>query len=137
MARLASLSLALAAALAACKPAPPTLDPEAEPFARALFAEVRDGANLDDDAHLAHELKNATTEEEIGEFRGLIPLEPARTIELTSWDAKSDSTGVTTRLTQTYRYADRTLIVQTALFKSPAGKDPVNVGFRVSESPVE
>jgi len=62
----------------------------------------------------------------------MMPDEPARSIELESWDAKTDSTGTTTRLTIDYGYSDRTLVAQTALFKSPAGTEPVIVGFQVS-----
>ena len=130
MARFAGL--ALAALLAACHPAAPALDPAAEPIARAFFAEVRDGGDLDADPHLAHELKNPTSEQQLAFFRAMIPLVPARSIELTTWDAKTENIGTTTRLTHAYRYADRTLIVQTALFKSPGGHEPVIVGFNVT-----
>jgi hypothetical protein len=127
--------LALAVLLAACQAPKPTLDPAAEPIARAFFAEVRDGGDLDADPHLAHELKNPTSEEQLTFFRAMIPLAPARTIELKTWDAKTDNVGTTTRLTQAYHYADRTLIVQTALFKSPGGHDPIIVGFNLTTAP--
>src|SRR5579863_2532188 len=115
MTRLAGGLAALA--LAACQPAAPTLDPGAVPIARQFFDEVKSGGDLNGDPHLAHELKNPTTEAQITELRALIPLETPRSIELTSWDAKTDSAGTTTRLTSAYRYADRTLTVRTALFK--------------------
>jgi hypothetical protein len=120
--------------LVACKPAAPTLDPAAEPIARAFFEEVRRGADLDAEPHLAHELKNPTTEAQIAEFRGRIPQDETAVPELKSWDARTDSTGVTTRLTEVYHYGDRVLVAQTALFKSPGGVDPVIVGFRVQPS---
>jgi hypothetical protein len=123
-----------AGALAACKPAAPTLDPAAEPIARALYDEVRRGADLDADPHLAHELKNPTTEAEIAEFRTIIPSDAPAPPVLKSWDVKTDSTGTTTRLTHLYRYGDRVLVAQTALFKSPSGVEPVIVGFQVKES---
>lgn len=121
-------------ALAACKPAAPTLDPAAAPMAQAFYDEVRRGADLDADTHLAHELKNPTTEAEIAEFRTLIPSDAPAPPTLKSWDVKTDSTGTTTRLTQVYRYADRVLVAQTALFKSPSGVEPVIVGFKVQPS---
>lgn len=124
----------LSAALAACKPAAPTLDPSADPIARAFFDDVRRGADLDAEPHLAHELKNPTTEAEMAQFRSIIPPDATGQIALKSWDVKTDSVGTTTRLTHTYRYPDRVLVVQTALFKSPSGVDPVIVGFRVSPS---
>jgi hypothetical protein len=126
--------LTAAGALAACKPAAPTLDPSADPIARAFFNEVRRGADLDAEPHLAHELKNPTTEAEMAQFRSIIPPDVTGQIELKSWDAKTDNTGTTTRLTHTYRYPDRVLVVQTALFKAPSGVDPVIVGFRVTPS---
>jgi len=134
--RLAAILIVAAqiAALAACKPAAPSLDPAADPIARAFFEEVRRGDNLDADPHLAHELKNPTTEAEIAQFRAIIPLEPARLVELKSWDAKTDSAGTTTRLTDVYHYGDRVLVAQTALFKSPSGVEPVIVGFQVKPS---
>jgi len=124
--------LSLSLALAACKPAAPTLDPAADSIARQFFDEVSAGADLDGDPHLAHELKNPTTEAQLGEFRALIPSEPPSSVELTSWDASDDAIGTTTRLSTAYRYIDRTLTVQTALFKSPGGREPVIVGFKVT-----
>lgn len=121
-------------ALAACKPAAPTLDPAAAPIAQAFYDEVRRGADLDADSHLAHELKNPTTEAQIAEFRAIIPSDAPAPPVLKSWDAKTDSSGTTTRLTQLYRYGDRVLVAQTALFKSPGGVEPVIVGFQVKES---
>lgn len=116
-------------ALVACKPAAPTLDPTADPIAREFFDDVRRGADLDAEPHLAHELKNPTSEEEIAELRSIIPQEPPSLVELKSWNVTTDSTGTTTKLTHLYHYADRVLVVQTALFKSPSGVDPVIVGF--------
>jgi hypothetical protein len=136
MARFVGLLLILTLA-AACKPAPPTqLDPDAEVIARQFFEEVRAGGDLNADAHLARELKNPTSEEQLATFRAMIPDEPARSIELGTWDAKTDSTGTTTRLTLNYGYSDRTLVAQTALFKSPGGRDPVIVGFQVTSRPL-
>ena len=84
MARTAGLLLALA--LIACKPAQPPLDPQADPIARAFFEEVRTGANLDASPHLAREQKTSTTEQQLSEFRDLIPAQPPTSIQ-------SDRTG--------------------------------------------
>jgi hypothetical protein len=122
--------------LAACKPAEaPQLDPDAEVIARQFYEEVKSGADLNTDVHMARELKNPTSEEQLALFRSMIPDEPARSIDLESWDAKTDATGTTTRLTIDYGYSDRTLVAQTALFKSPGGKDPVIVGFQITSKP--
>jgi hypothetical protein len=134
MPRFAVAALALAA-LAACKPPEQKLDPEAELFARQFFQEVKDGGDLSADLHLAHELKNPTSEQQIALFRSMIPAEPERSIDLQSWDAKTDSAGTTTRLTIAYGYSDRQLTAQTALFKSSAGQDPVIVGFNLTTRP--
>ncbi|MGH6958202.1 MAG: hypothetical protein ACREEW_16175 [Caulobacteraceae bacterium] len=123
-----------AMALAACKPKPATLDPAADPIARQFFVEVREGADLDADPHLAHELKNATTEQELAQFRALIPPETPQSVTLQSWQAKTDSSGTTTQLTDLYQYADQALTVETALFKSPDGKEPVIVGFDLHQT---
>ena len=128
---------AILAALAACHPAAPTLDPSAQPIAHQFFDEVRAGADLDADPHLAHELKNPTSEQQLVFFRAMIPLEPPRGVELRSWDAKTDNIGTTTRMTEAYHYVDRTLIVQTALFKSPGGQEPVIVGFNLALQPAD
>ena len=120
-------------ATVACKPAAPTLDPAADPIARAFYEDVARGADLDAEPHLAHELKNPTSEAQIDEFRALIPQDASAVPELKSWDAHTDSTGTTTRLTHVYHYGDRVLEVRTALFKSPSGVDPVIVGFQVGE----
>ncbi len=118
----------------ACKPAgPPPLDPNADVYARQLFDEIRSGADLDADPHLAHELKNPTTEEEIAQFRAMIPAEPYSSVVLRASTVTTDSTGVTTKLTDVYHYSDKDLIAQTALFKSPAGVDPVIVGFNLTD----
>jgi hypothetical protein len=137
MARFAKLALALGPALGllACKPAgPPPLDPNADGYARQFFDEVRTGADLEADPHLAHELKNPTTEDQIAQFRALIPPEPYRSVELRDSQVTQDSTGVTTKLMDVYHYADKDLIAQTALFKSPGGVDPVIVGFNLTAS---
>jgi hypothetical protein len=131
MIRFASVLLVLA--LAACKPPPPTLDPNADPIARGFFDEVRTGGDLDADPHLAHELKNPTTEAQLAEFRSMIPAEPYRAVELKTWEASTTSVGTTTKLTDVYHYGDHVLIAQTALFKSPGGVDPVIVGFNLRE----
>ena len=60
-------SLALALALVACKPAAAPLDAEADPIARQFYEEIRTGGDLDTDPHLAHELKNPTTEDQINQ----------------------------------------------------------------------
>jgi hypothetical protein len=127
MSRFAGVLLLLS--LAACQRAPQTLDPNAEAIAKQFFDEVRTGADLDADTHLAHELKNPTTEAQIAGFRSLIPTEPYRSVMLKTWDAKTDGTGTTTRLTEVYDYGDHTLVVHTALFRSPGGTEPVIVGF--------
>jgi hypothetical protein len=127
MSRFAGVLVVLS--LAACKPAAPTLDPNADSIARQFFDEVRTGGDLDGDPHLARELKTPTTEEQLAQDRALIPAEPYRSVELRSYDVTTDGTGTTTQLTHVYNYGDRTLIVRTALFKSPGGVDPVIVGF--------
>lgn len=129
-------ALALIVLASACKPAAaPQLDPSAEVIARQFYEDVRSGADLNTNTHLAHELKNPTSEEQLAMFRSLIPDEPARSIDLDNWDAKTDTDGTTTRLTIDYGYGDRTLVAQTALFKSPGGVDPVIVGFQVTSKP--
>ena len=129
-------ALALIVLASACKPAAaPQLDPSAEVIARQFYEDVRSGADLNTNSHLAHELKNPTSEEQLAMFRSLIPDEPARSIDLDNWDAKTDTDGTTTRLTIDYGYGDRTLVAQTALFKSPGGVDPVIVGFQVTSKP--
>jgi hypothetical protein len=135
MARFGALLIILA--LAACKPAPTQeLDPNAEVIARQFYEEVKSGADLSADTHLARELKNPTSAEQLAMFRAMIPDEPARSIDLESWDAKTTDVGTTTRLTINYGYGDRTLVAQTALFKSPGGTEPVIVGFQISSKPV-
>jgi hypothetical protein len=136
MARFGALPIILAL-LAACAPAPaPQLDPSAEVIARQFYDEVKGGGDLNADAHMARELKNPTSEEQLALFRSMIPDEPARSIDLESWDAKTDSSGTTTRLTINYGYSDRTLVAQTALFKSPGGQEPVIVGFQITSKPL-
>lgn len=130
-------ALALMFLAGACTPAPPALlDPSAEVIARQFYEDVRSGADLSANPHLAHELKNPTSAEQIAMFRAMMPDEPARSIDVDSWDAKTDSDGTTTRLTIDYGYEDRTLVAQTALFKSPGGVTPVIVGFQVTSKPL-
>ena len=124
--------LALALALFACKPAPPTPDPAAEPIARDFFDEVRNGGDIEADPHVARELKNPTSEDQLAEFRAMIPPDSPTQIETRSQDAQTTSEGTLTRITQAYHYGDRTLLVQTALFRAPSATDPVIVGFKIS-----
>ncbi|MFI4935908.1 MAG: hypothetical protein ACHP7N_14905 [Caulobacterales bacterium] len=135
MSRLAAVLLALA--LAACKPAAPTLDPSADPIARAFFEEVRTGADVSGDIHVAHELKNPTSEEQLAIFRGMIPPGAPTSVETRSWKIDESPTGTTTRMMHVYHYPDANVIAQTALFKSPSGVDPVIVGFEVSLEPAD
>ena len=121
--------------LAACKPAPTPLDPNAEVICRQFFEDVKNGASLDAEPQVAHELKNPTSEAQIAAYRAMIPSEPASSITLRSWDAKTDSAGVTTRLTEAYGYSGHTLVAHCALFKSPSGQDPVIVGFMPTDEP--
>ena len=125
--------LAAAVALAACQPPKPTLDPEAQPIAHAFFDEVRSGDDFMADTHVAHELKTPTSIDQIAQFRTLIPDGPPASVTLQRWNAKVDSTGATTTIAEIYDYGDRKLLVQTAFFKSPAGQDPVIVGFKVED----
>jgi hypothetical protein len=129
MRRFAAIALGLA--LCACKPSPPPPDPAAEPIARAFFEEVRVGGDIEADPHVAHELKNPTSEDQLAEFRAMIPADSPTAIETRSEDSQTSSEGTLTRLAQVYRYSDRSLLVQTALFKSPSGTEPVIVGFKV------
>ena len=134
MARFGALLIILA--LGACKPAATQqLDPNAEVIARQFYEEVKSGADLNADVHMARELKNPTSEQQLAMFLSMIPHETARSIDLESWDAKTDDTGTTTRPTIDYGYSDRTPVAQTALFKSPSGKDPVIVGFQITSKP--
>ena len=128
MARLAVLCLGLL--LCACGlPAP---DKSAEPIARSFYDEVRSGADLTDDPNVAHELKNDTSTQQLAAFREMIPAEAPQSIQTRAYDVVVNSTGTTTHITDAYRYADRTLIAQTALFKSPSGRSPVIIGFHLS-----
>jgi len=121
--------------LAGCKPAPPTLDPNAELICRQFFEDVRNGVDLDAEPQVAHELKNPTSEAQIAAYRAMIPQEPASSITLRSWDATTNSTGTTTRLAVAYGYVGHTLVAHCALFKSPGGRDPVIVGFMPADEP--
>jgi hypothetical protein len=122
--------LCLGLLLCACSlPAP---DKSAEPIARSFYDEVHTGADLTADPHVAHELKNDTSTQQLAAFREMIPAEAPQSIETRAYDVVANSTGVTTHITDAYRYADRTLIAQTALFKSPSGRSPVIVGFNLS-----
>ena len=133
MMRFAAFGLVIA--LAACKPPQPVADEAVEPIAHQFFEEVRTGADISADPHVAHELKNPTSEEELAEFRALMPTQPPVSVETLDLNVTTNSTGITTRLTQAYHYGERTLIAQTALFKSPSGHSPVIVGFRVTPQP--
>lgn len=133
--RFATAGFFAVVALAACKPAPPPLDPDAELICRQFFEDVKNGADLSAEPQVAHELKNPTSEAQIAADRAMIPEEPATSITLRTWDATADSAGVTTRLTEAYGYAGHTLVAQFALFKSPSGRDPVIVGFKLTDEP--
>lgn len=119
--------------LFAChKPGPSPAETTAGPIARAFYEEVRTGADLSGDPNLARELKTPATQDQLSYFRALIPAEAPSSVERRLFDVKTDSTGETTLIVDAYRYSDRTLIAQTALFRSPAGRTPVIVGFNLS-----
>jgi len=136
MLRFAAIVPALALAVAACKPAKPPLDESAEMIARSFFEEVRNGDDISNDAHVARELKNPTSTEQLAEFRAMIPAGLPSRVEVEDYDVKTDDAGTTTRLSVAYRYATMTILVQTALFKAPSGHEPVIVGFKVTQRPL-
>jgi len=128
--------LALALGLAACKPAKPPLDESAEMIARSFFEEVRNGDDIMADPHVARELKNPTSLQQIAEFRAMIPSGLPSRVEVEDYDVKTDDTGTTTRMSVAYRYAATTILAQTALFKAPSGHEPVIVGFKITPQPL-
>jgi hypothetical protein len=124
------LAAALALALGGCSL--PAADKEADAAARALYAEVRSGADLTKDAHLDASLKDPSTLAQLSDVSRLIPPAAPTKVDNRSWRFNTDlQSGTRAELIHAYRYPDRTVLAETVLQKAPGQKTWKIIGFHV------
>ncbi|HWA60547.1 MAG TPA: hypothetical protein VG939_04195 [Caulobacteraceae bacterium] len=123
------LILASLLALAACSL--PAADKESDADARALFEEIRTGADLAQDPHLAPELKTPDALAQLAAVRNLLPPGAPTKVENRSWNYQTTNDGSVAMLVHAYVYPGHTVLAETVLHKSPGQKTWSIAGFHV------
>ena len=114
------MALMAAFAIAACSL--PVVDKESDGVARALFEEVRSGADLGRDAHLDPSLQTPVAAEGFARIRSLLPPGAPTKVNNTGFSYNSSSgAGSTARLSHQYVWGARSLTIQTFMKKPPGG----------------
>jgi hypothetical protein len=119
--KLATLTaLAAGFEIAACSL--PAADKESDGIARALFDEVRGGADLSRDAHVDASLQTPIAGEGFTRIRSLLPPGAPTKVNNTGYSYNSSSgTGSTARLSHQYVWSARNVTIQTFMKKPPGG----------------
>lgn len=121
--------LAALMALAACSL--PAADKQSDGEARALYEEIRTGADLSKDTHLADELRTPEALAQLAAVKSLIPEGAPTKVENRGWNYSTNTDGSNATLTHAYVYKDHTVIAETVLQKPPGGADWKIAGFHV------
>jgi hypothetical protein len=113
---------ALAAGLATAACSLPVADKESDGAARALFDEVRTGADLGHDTHVDPSLETPIAAEGFARIRSLLPPGAPSKVNNTGYSYNS-STGVGSmaRLSHQYVWGARDVTIQTFMKKPPGG----------------
>ncbi len=117
-----------AASLSACSL--PTADKEADAKARALYEQIRTGADLSKNEDLSPELRTPATLIQLAAVRGSLPPGAPTGVVNRSWSINAGTGGTTAALVHAYSYPQATVLAETVLAK---GKDKVwkITGFHV------
>ena len=121
-------------ALAACSL--PTMDKAADAKARALYEQIRTGADLSQDADLSPALRTPESLAALAAVKASLP-EGAPTAAVTrSWSINAGTGGTNAVLVHAYSYPSQTVLAETVLAKSKVGGWEIT-GFHVTfEGPV-
>lgn len=121
-------------ALAGCSL--PTLDKAADAKARALYEQVRTGADLNANPDLGPDLRKPEVLAQLAAVKASLP-EGAPTAAVTrSWSINAGTGGTRAVLVHAYSYPSQTVLAQTVLAKAKGGGWQI-IGFHVTfEGPV-
>lgn len=121
-------AIVVAASLSACGML--KVDQEADARSRALFEQIRTGANLAANADLAPELKTPAALAQLAAIRAQLPPGAPTAVANRSWSLNSTNGRTSASLVNAYSYPQATVLTETVLTK---GKDRTwtIVGFHV------
>jgi hypothetical protein len=128
--RLTVLPVVLVLLLGACSL--PAADKESDADARQLYEEIRTGADLSQDPHLADFLKTPDHLAELAAWKSMLPPGSPDKIENRSWNYNATTEGSVATLTHAYVYKDNTVFAETVLRKGPGEKAWTIAGFHIS-----
>jgi hypothetical protein len=128
MTRLSPAPLIALLALTACSL--PTADKQSDAEARALYEEIRTGADLSKDTHLSEELTTPDALAQLAEVKGMLPPGAPEKIENRSWKYNASTDGAYATLVHAYIYKNHTVLAETVL-KKPSGGEWKIAGFHV------
>lgn len=113
-------ALVAAASLSACSL--PTVDKEADAKARALYDQIRTGADLSANPDLGPELRTPEARAGLAEIRASLPPGAPTAVANRSWSFNAGTGGTTARLVHAYTYPSTMVLTETVLAK---GRDKV------------
>jgi hypothetical protein len=128
----AAIVAVVAASLAACSL--PTADKEADAKARALYEQIRTGADLSANADLAADLRTPAALAQLAKVKGALPAGPPTAVANRSWSLSAGTGGTKATLIHAYSYSSATVVTETVLAK---GDDKLwkITGFHVRLAP--
>ena len=95
----------------------PTVDKEADARARALYEQIRTGADLAANPDLAPDLKTPAALAQLAAVRQALPAGAPTATAVRSWNVRVGSGGTTAALVHAYSYPARTVLAETVLLK--------------------
>ncbi|MFA7263103.1 MAG: hypothetical protein WC068_08780 [Caulobacter sp.] len=116
-------------AVAACSL--PTIDKQADAEARALYEQVRTGADLSANPNLAPDLRRPATLAQLAAVRASLPPGAPTATANRSWSINAGTGGTTATLVHAYSYPSQTVLAETVLRKDKAGAWLI-IGFHVT-----
>ncbi len=106
-------------ALAACSL--PTVDKVADAKARALYEQVRTGADLSANPDLSPDLRKPEVLAQLAAVNAMLPPGAPTAAVNRSWSINAGTGGTTAVLVHAYSYASQTVLAQTVLAKGKSG----------------
>lgn len=104
-----------AATLGACSL--PTADKEADAKARALYEQIRTGAELSANADLAPDLRTPEALAQLAAVKGALPAGTPTAVANRSWSLSAGTGGTKATLIHAYSYPAATVVAETVLAK--------------------
>ena len=122
---------AIIAALAVAACGLPTIDKAADAQAKALYEQIRTGADLSQNPDLGPDLRKPAALAQLTAIKAMLPPGVPTSVVNPAWDLKAGTGGVSATLVHAYRYPDVTVLAQTVLAKTKSDVWQI-VGFRVT-----